>query len=82
MFSLIFGAGLLCAALTISSCTDNATKVAKTEQQTYNDTVTGKSLKYEYEDWSARLPLKRYCRPMAKEVSICTHLIMLTGSHL
>lgn len=33
IFSLIFGAGLLCAAPTISSCTDNATKVAKTEQQ-------------------------------------------------
>lgn len=33
MFSLILGAGVLCAASAISSCTDNATKVAKTEQQ-------------------------------------------------
>lgn len=33
MFSLILGAGLLCVASTMSSCTNNATKVAKTEQQ-------------------------------------------------
>lgn len=33
MFSLILGAGTLCAASAISSCTDYATKVAKTEQQ-------------------------------------------------
>lgn len=33
MFSLILGAGVLCGASAISSCTDNATKVAKTEQQ-------------------------------------------------
>lgn len=33
MFSLIFGAGVLCAVPAISSCTGNATKVAKTEQQ-------------------------------------------------
>lgn len=33
MFSLIFGAGLLCAATAMSSCTGNATKVAQTEQQ-------------------------------------------------
>lgn len=33
MFSLILGAGVLCAASAISSCTDNATKMAKTEQQ-------------------------------------------------
>lgn len=33
MFSLILGAGVLCAAPGISSCASNATKTAKTEQQ-------------------------------------------------
>lgn len=33
MFSLILGAGVLCAAPGISSCAGNATKTAKTEQQ-------------------------------------------------